>query len=287
MTQTATPQRLLIAVTGPVIGLFFTPELAGLLGQRFQSTTIVAPALAPQRAAAEPYTHLCALLDPAGVGLALARELQRRQPELRVLLLSTPQTPPLQRAAAWRRGFRVAPASPPALVAAFTTLLRAAPTAGAPEASHGLLGEQLREALRQLGRHAGVQCALLATTDGAVAASWRRDGDMAVEAITPLVASSLAATGQLAQLFGLGQPGSLVLQEHDDYLVLIVRAGAQHVLLLLVGADAPLGPLRLALRRVADQVAALLAAPPPRHQLTPTSVEPAAHARQVLRVVTP
>ncbi len=121
--------------------------------------------------------------------------------------------------------------------------------------------------MAQLGRQSGVRFIILADFSGQDISSWDAVGSNDTATIAALAAGDLLATLELGRMLGGRRACNLVVQEHDDQTVLIARVGQGFLLLLATSKDVPLGWSRLAIKRLAERIEAVVGAaaatPPP------------------------
>lgn len=126
---------------------------------------------------------------------------------------------------------------------------------------------EIRATLSQLGQQADVRCALLADMSGQDIVSWSGRTEVDSSSIAALAAGDLMATLEVGRMLGGRRACNLIVQEHDDLSILVGRVGESLLLLLATAKDVPLGWSRLAVKRSADRILALVGAaamvPPP------------------------
>lgn len=125
----------------------------------------------------------------------------------------------------------------------------------------------IQNLLAQLGQQADVRCAFLGDLSGQELASWEGRTHLDVSSLAALAAGDLMATMEIAQLLGGKRTCNLIVQEHDDMTILVSRVGEGLFLLLATAKDVPLGWSRLAIKRTAERILAIVGkaamTPPP------------------------
>lgn len=112
----------------------------------------------------------------------------------------------------------------------------------------------LRATLAELGKQAGVRIALLADLSGQDIASWHRIDTVDMAGVAALAAGDLLATIEINQLLGGRRSCNLIVQEHDEQTIVMARVGTTMILVLATEREIPLGWVRLAIKRAADQL---------------------------------
>ncbi|RRR74999.1 MAG: hypothetical protein EI684_05770 [Candidatus Viridilinea halotolerans] len=111
---------------------------------------------------------------------------------------------------------------------------------------HGLLG--------QLSQQAHMRCAFLCDLGGQELASWTEQADLDLVSLAALAAGDLMATMEIARILGGKRACNVIIQEHDEMIILVARVGEGLVLLMATGVDVPVGWSRLAIKRTSDRI---------------------------------
>lgn len=126
---------------------------------------------------------------------------------------------------------------------------------------------EIRAALSQLGQQADVRLAMLGDLSGQDLVAWAGRSEVDTSSIAALAAGDLMATLEVGRMLGGRRACNLIVQEHDDLTILVGRVGESLLLLIATAKDVPLGWSRLAVKRTADKILALVGAaamvPPP------------------------
>jgi predicted regulator of Ras-like GTPase activity (Roadblock/LC7/MglB family) len=127
--------------------------------------------------------------------------------------------------------------------------------------------DELRHALAKIAQDATVHCALLGDLSGQEISSWVPHGGFDISSIAALAAGDIMATLEINRMLGGERSCNIVIQEHDDQIILIGRVGEALILLLAVARDVPLGWARIALKSATTRILAVVGAaahtPPP------------------------
>jgi predicted regulator of Ras-like GTPase activity (Roadblock/LC7/MglB family) len=126
---------------------------------------------------------------------------------------------------------------------------------------------EIRAAMGQLGQQADVRLVMLGDLSGQDMVSWSGRAEVDTSSVAALAAGDLMATLEVGRMLGGKRACNLIVQEHDDLTILIGRVGEGLLLLLATAKDVPLGWSRLAVKRTADKLLAIVGAaamvPPP------------------------
>lgn len=126
---------------------------------------------------------------------------------------------------------------------------------------------EIRTTLSQLGQQADVRMAMLGDLSGQDIVSWSGRAEVDTASIAALAAGDLMATLEVGRMLGGRRACNLIVQEHDDLTILVGRVGESLLLLIATAKDVPLGWSRLAIKRSADKILALVGSaamvPPP------------------------
>jgi predicted regulator of Ras-like GTPase activity (Roadblock/LC7/MglB family) len=126
---------------------------------------------------------------------------------------------------------------------------------------------EIRSVLAQLGQQADVRLAMLGDLSGQDMVSWSGRSAVDTASVAALAAGDLMATLEVGRMLGGRRTCNLIVQEHDDLTILVGRVGESLLLLLATAKDVPLGWSRLAVKRTADRLLAVVGSvaqvPPP------------------------
>lgn len=126
---------------------------------------------------------------------------------------------------------------------------------------------EIRALFAQLGQQVEVRLAMLGDLSGQDMVSWSGPGAVDTASVAALAAGDLMATLEVGRMLGGRRACNLIVQEHDDLTILVGRVGEGLLLLLATTKDVPLGWSRLAVKRTADKILALVGSaamvPPP------------------------
>ncbi len=134
--------------------------------------------------------------------------------------------------------------------------LGATPPRNSPLAIEQIIAVQ--ECLAQLGQDTQGMYTLLADGNGQSLGYWCRLGDIESKDVAALVAADMLASGEMGYMFGQGDTERIIIQEHDEYRVLMLGIEGGAVLLLTTPLHIPLGWARLAARRATESLRQLL-----------------------------
>jgi predicted regulator of Ras-like GTPase activity (Roadblock/LC7/MglB family) len=272
--------------TYPVITMFahsvqLAQQIAHILQKQFSSSvrlsTCTTPAALLQSVRQQAPQAVVIALDPEGIGLALAREVQEQCADMPILVVHAAETPAFQRTFVERLGIPVAPLAPQHLVVGLVRLLMLQSRADVAPVAPGRRPVQMSdlasrgaELLRGFNDVPGVECALFADLGGLPLAQWQRLGTKNVADVAALAAGTLSATLKLAHLLGARTPGSILVQEFDDQTILISRVSPEHFLLVALTPDTALGPIRLFVRRMSADLLTFVRTGHPHRRSTDT-----------------
>jgi predicted regulator of Ras-like GTPase activity (Roadblock/LC7/MglB family) len=147
--------------------------------------------------------------------------------------------------------------------------------------------QKLQSCLVWLGRHAAVHCGVLIDLSGQDIVHWSTQEDLDIASISSLAAADLLATMEIARMFGMGRACNLIIQEHEERIIMITRIGEGFLLLIAATRDVPLGWARVAVKQISTAMLAIIgkaaAAPPPQPQNLSDNFE-AAFAAQLEKI---
>lgn len=278
--------RILLLDDDPAMSKIYVAGLfaaASALGITYQIVTVRSAAAAKLQASRQPFAAAVATLSSeSNAGLELAQSLRQLYPRMPFVLIRDRNAPTTQVSRALQMGVRVIDQVRAErqlgiiishLLGIHVPLSRAPerdlsdpppPPLPAPlpleQGARVFSASQMRDIktnLAQLGGLPGVRCALLADMSGQEVASWKGISNVDTPGVAALAASELLASVEIGQILGGYRSCNLIVQEHDEQMVLMARVGEDMLLLLATENDAPIGPSRLAIKRTSDRLFAI------------------------------
>ena len=108
--------------------------------------------------------------------------------------------------------------------------------------------------LAPLGQQPGVRLALLLDLSGQEIVYIDSYGGLLIPSIAALAAGDMMATQEVGRLLGGSRNCNLIIQEHEELMILIARLGDGLLLMLATERSVPLGWARLALKRTSTRI---------------------------------